>query len=224
MAFGRIALATGCSAFLALAAACGVSTNASENPATPTPTPQHTATPTPSDTPAPTPTATPAGSGYCSFFWGNDNGDGTIDFYEVDVADGAWKNDTAAFAPSVAVGYFILGYYPPDNTFVQAGMSTSGSIALTVSDTNMGSDAGFADLTANTYLDATDYFAGMSNTISNQQTGSGGTGSFTGKLSNPDPATDVDPGTGTIDITINGFHGTIGGADAFTLDYAVCTP
>src|SRR5579859_6843812 len=186
-----------------LLAACGVNTGVSGTGTTPTPG----GTPTPHVTPTATPTATPTpppktATGTCSFVWANDNGDGTLDFYEVDIAGALWNNTTVAFQGTAAVGYFVLSYDPVSNTFVQAGLANSGAIALSVTDMNKGSAAGFTDTASHTYLDATAYFSGASNSLGGPS-GSGGTGSFSGNLSDPNPSTAVTPGAGSINLTIN---------------------
>jgi hypothetical protein len=124
---------------------------------------------------------------------------------------------------TAATGYFVLSYDPNANTFVQAGMAINGPISLSVTDMNTGSNAGFTDTVSQTYYDATAYLSGASNQLGGAS-GSGGIGSFTGQLSNPDPSTAVTPGSGYVDLTINGIEGTIGGDVSGTLDYVVCSP
>ena len=226
-----VALASALS--LSLLAACngGVSTSA----AGASPTPSHTSTPgstptvTPPDaTPTPTATGTPsAETMQCSFVWSTSYVaiDGTYDFYEVDVAGSKWANTTNAFLADMSVsGYYIIGYNPTAQTILAAGMSIDGAIALNVSNTAMGTAAGFTDTASHTFYDATDYFNGVSTQLGGA-VATGGTGNFAGNLSNPDATTAVTPGTGSIDATDGTTTETFGGPnDGTNLDYAVCSP
>src|SRR5579885_3040974 len=104
-------------AVLALGAGCSNVSTASSGAGVPTPTPSQTnPQPTPSNTATPEPTATPptAASGTCSFVWETDYSavDGTIDFYEVDIATAAFNNATTKLDGTNAVAYFVSGYDP----------------------------------------------------------------------------------------------------------------
>ena len=210
------------------AAACGTSTSStgatgSTPPPTfsqPSPTPSATATATAS--PSPTPSAA---TGTCSFLWANDNGDGTVDFYEVDIAAKDFASSaTLTFDEQTVDGYYVLGYDPSSNTFLEGGEALTGNVSITSTGTAMGDQVTFSDTAVQTYYDATAKFSGQS-TVLGGQTGSGGTGTMSVALSNPDPTTAVTPGNGAIAMTINGVSGTFGGGgDPSTLDYAVCNP
>lgn len=217
------------SAIVLAACSSGVKTGA----ATTSPTPSGTATSTPDNgtptptgtatgTPAATPTATPAAeTTVCSFVWVTSwyDVDYTLDLYEVDVVGSAWKNSTVAFDGVNAVGYYLYGYDPDFYTIYEAGMAQDGAIALNVGGMAIGDAAGFGDTVTHSYLDATEYFRGNSNTLGGE-IATGGIGSFSGVLSDPAPSAPFTAGAGTIDAAGLSF----GGASDYAWDYAVCAP
>ena len=211
-------------------AACGASTSSAAGATSPTPTPTHIptgtpVTPTPTNTATPTPTGTPLAASTCSFVWATSyvDIDGTYDFYEVDVNGAAWNNATAAFGTD-AVGYFIVGWNPNDNSIYSAGMAIDGAIVLNVAGQAMGEAANFSDAGGKTFYDAYDYFTGASTTLG-AVIADGGAGFFTGVLSDPDPNAPATAGGGSVDATDTaGFSETFGGSTQYDLDYAVCTP
>ena len=186
---------------------------------TPTPTPTSTATSTPTPIPTPTPAAITAS---CSIVWANDNQDGTFDLYEVDVDGRDWTtSNTVAVDGTAVVGYYVLGYDPTFGAFDYAGQATNGSIALNVAGVSQGDATSFSAATPLTYWDATNWWSGTSSGLEGQSA-TGGTGTFSGALSNPDPTSAITPGAGVVDMTIYGTEGTFGGATATEFDYAVC--
>jgi hypothetical protein len=205
--------------------------------ATITPTPTSTATTPPSGTPTPNPTntatpsptatATPApASGTCSFVWATSyvDIDGTYDYYEVDVAAAAWANTTVAFDGTNAIGYFLVGYNPIDASIYAAGIAQTGAITLAVNGTAIGAAASFGDSDSKSFLDATDYYNGVS-TSYGAEIATGGTGAFTGMLSDPAPNAAISAGAGSIDaMDTLGNAETFGGASNVAFDYALCTP
>ena len=205
----------------------GVSTAASEATPTPTqnvtPTPTNTATPTPTASPTPTPS-----SATCSFVWATDYSsvDGTIDFYEVDVLKDNFNANTNTFGDT-AVGYFVVGYDPNSGSVtIAAGMSTAGAMAMTAAGTNMGDAVTFTDSASHTFFDATDLFNGASQVLG-AEIATGGTGDFTGNLSDPNPANAATPGTGTITATDLSANSEIFGDPTSlglpTLAYSACS-
>lgn len=213
----------------ALSFAVGCS-NVSTAGATASPTPSNHVTPTPQPTSSatPQPTGTPAASsGYCSFVWATDytSVDGTFDFYEVDISSDAWTNTTAAYDGANAVGYFVVGYDPNTGDIVYgAGMSTAGAMTLNVSGMNMGDAASYNDTGTHTFYDATAYFTGASQTLGDA-VATGGSGSFSGNLSDPDPNNPITAGTGDMTATDNGGNSEIFADPSQTsFAYAVCTP
>ncbi len=212
----------------ALLAGCGSGVKTSGAQATPTPS-QGTPTPGPTGTASPAPTGAPTpvpSSATCSFVWLTDysaiDGRPSYDFYEVDVLQTAWNNATNAFGDN-AVGYWISGYDPTTNEIVfGAGMTTAGAIALNVSNMNMGTAAGFTDTASHTYYDAKAYFQGTAAALG-AQIATGGTGSWTGNLSDPDPNAPVDPGTGTIDVTDGTVTETFADPAQSSVSYAYCS-
>ena len=219
---------------LAIAAGCGGVSTPSGATASPTPSGTHTPfnTPTPSGTTTatPTPSGTPdPSSSTCSFVWLNDytNVDGTYDFYEVDIAGAKWSPSTTALDGTDVVSYWASGYNPTDGSILYgAGEATTGTIAIDVTTMTAGTPASFMDQGNKSFLDATDYFQGNSTTLGSQ-IATGGNGSYTGNLSDPN-ATAPDAGSGTITISDSSGNTEVFGdpnnTQAPATDYALCAP
>jgi hypothetical protein len=210
---------------------CGQGVDTSAQQVGPTPTPTQTGgtptpTPTGTSTPNPTPTPPPASGKTCSFVWLTDwtDIDGTYDFFEVDVDSGLWTNATNAYDGTNVVGYWVSGYDPVFGDILYgAGLSNDGAIALNVAGTTMGDAEAFTDTASHTFYDAADYLLGNSATVGGP-VATGGTGNFTGNLSDPDPNANVTPGQGSITIS-DGTTSETFGLDAVqpTVSYAACS-
>src|SRR5579859_2529867 len=200
---------------LLLAAGCGgVSTGADGLPPTPTVTPLPF---------VPAPVAMGSGfKGSCSFVWENDDGNGTFDFYEIDLSGALWTNGTDTFGAQ-AVGYYVLGYDPMHFAFDSAGMATNGTISLTVTGPSIGSKTSLTEAGFKSYFDATGIFSGGATQLGGE-VARGGAGGFDGSLSDPNLTVPVSRGGGTITLDFGSYSGAFGGVGTTVVDYAVCIP
>jgi len=179
----------------ASAAACGGGVTTGGATSSPTPTPSGT------NTPSASPTPTGAQHTTCSFLWAALASASTYNIYEVDIDSTLWATGTVTLDGQKAAALYLLNA-DQSNNFTAAGMATAGTVSITANGTTVGSQASFNDTATLTYFDAYAALKGTSSVLG-PQTGTGGTGSFSGQLSDLS-GTSPTPGTGAIAATIAG--------------------
>lgn len=169
------------------------------------------------------PTPTPGPDSFCAFRWVVEEGNGAIDWYEVEVAGKQWNSGSTGLGVT-ALAFYIIGYDPSSMMFDVAGMTTAGEIELTTSGMDAGAKASFLDLGGKTFFDATGVLGGGAHELG-PRVATGGAGSFDGILSDADPATPVEQGNGSIAVRYeNGANAVFGGAANGVVQYAWCVP
>ena len=164
---------------------------------------------------------TPVPPSFCSFLWIVPEGNGALDWYEVDVLGGAWSSGATTLG-SGATAFYVLGYDPSTMTFETAGMTTDGAIELTATGADTGAKAGFVDHGGKTFFDASGLLGGYAHELG-PHIATGGMGNFDGVLSSADPATPITAGNGAIAVRYDagGVNATFGPAGD-GVQYAYC--
>lgn len=161
-----------------------------------------------------TPTPTPTTITDCEIIWQNQNptNSNNVDEYFVGLPVASWQSGASTYDATNNVGIYVINLDFTSGTVDAAGEATNGDFTLTVAGTAANDSASFNDTAAQQYWDA----AGSGTTLGGL-VGSGGTGSFTGTLADPNNLAISGSGTITVNIGTSGamqFGDGGGGADA----------
>lgn len=165
-----------------------------------------------------TPTAvpTPFTPTNCQVVWltASSSNAATFQTYVVDMPIANWVSGTKSFAPGLGANAGIF-YYQLDvqqATAKAVGLATAGSFSVTVGGTGAGQATAVTDSDPQSYYDSAHPVIGAF-------LATGGTGSFTGQWSDPDPAANPTFGTGTVTVLFQGSSLELGRDASFALCY-----
>lgn len=153
----------------------------------------------------------------CQIFWSNlGAGQERYDIYVVDMPIDLWSTGQKTYTLDVGdevVALFYDEYDFANATYAARAITTSGTFDVTVGATSSGGLVTLDDPGSQQYFElASSGNVGL-------QVGSGGTATFDGNWSNPDPDVPPDPGAGSVSLSYMGSDLTIG---VSFVNYAVC--
>lgn len=168
-------------------------------------------------TPSPTPTFVPDG---CQIVWMTNvtpGPGGLVDFYVVDMVAADWTVGTHLYANPSPRGVFFKSYDLTSGAYAARATATTGTFTMIAATTTNQHFVHFEDTVPQ------HYFLLDTNGSPAADEGTGGTGSFSGGLSDP-YAQNVTPGTGTVTILFDGTARTIGSDLAYAICYVGTSP
>lgn len=150
---------------------------------------------------------------HCQILWSNlGTGANRYDVYVVDMPIELWTTGTKTYSlvPGARVTALFYDEYDFANAmFAARAITTSGTFEVTTASTASGSSIVLNDPGAQTYFDPE----------TGALVGSGGTATFDGNWSSPNPTEPPDPGTGSVTLNYQGADLNIG---VSFVNYGVC--